>query len=68
MRAAQRLAVASDKVRTDCIEVSEFPDLAERYEVSGVPMAVFNDAHELVGAAPEEVFLKHVLEAGGQSH
>ena len=68
MRAAQRLAVASDKVKADCIEVSEFPDLAERYDISGVPKAVFNDGHELVGAAPEEIFLQHVLEAGGQAH
>jgi len=66
VRAAQRLALASDIVRADCIEATEFPELSRASRVRGVPKALFNGGHELVGAAPEETFLEHVLAAGGR--
>ena len=66
MRAAQRLAMAGDLVRTDCIEVTEFPELARKYQVRGVPKTLFNEREELLGAAPDEQFLEHLLAAGGR--
>ena len=64
MRAAQRLALESDHIRADSIDATEFPDLARKYRVSGVPKALFNEGLELLGAAGEDVFLRHAIEAG----
>jgi predicted DsbA family dithiol-disulfide isomerase len=48
------------------VEAMEFPALADRYGVVGVPKVVINEVYGFEGARPEEVFLQHVLEAAGQ--
>jgi len=58
------MAVESERVVADVVEVSEFPDLAERYSVSGVPKIVLNDEVELLGAHPEPALLEAVLQTG----
>ncbi len=65
MRLAQHMAVASKKVRADCIEAGEFPELAQRYRVMAVPKVVINDRVEFEGALPEPEFLQAVLRAVG---
>jgi predicted DsbA family dithiol-disulfide isomerase len=50
---ANRLAIASDLVRSDCVEANEFPDLATRYQVYGVPRTVVNETLHIEGAVPE---------------
>jgi predicted DsbA family dithiol-disulfide isomerase len=57
------MAVESDRVTGDVVEASEFPDLVQRYQVSGVPKTVINDRVEFVGSQPEGRFLDHVLRA-----
>ncbi len=57
------MAIESDRVTGDSVEASEFPDLVQRYQVSGVPKIVVNDRVEFVGAQPEGRFLDHVLRA-----
>jgi predicted DsbA family dithiol-disulfide isomerase len=42
--------------------VSEFIDMAQRYQVQGVPKTVVNDRIEMVGAVPEPRFMQQVLE------
>jgi predicted DsbA family dithiol-disulfide isomerase len=59
------MAVESARVTADVIEAQEFPDLARRYAVRGVPKIVINDAVEFVGALPESQFLAHVRAAVG---
>ena len=54
------MAVESKYVTADVIEATEFPDLARRYGVRGVPKIVINDTVEFVGAVPESQFLAHV--------
>ncbi len=44
------------------IEIQEFPNLADKYEVFSVPKTVMNDNGEVVGAVPEAVFLGKVME------
>jgi len=44
------------------IEATEFPDLARKYRVSGVPKTVIDETIEVLGAEPEDVFVGHVLE------
>jgi hypothetical protein len=57
------MAIESDRVIGDVVEASEFPELVQRYQVSGVPKTVVNDRVEFVGAQPEGRFLDHVLRA-----
>jgi hypothetical protein len=57
------MAVESAHVSADVIEAMEFPDLARRYAVRGVPKIVINDRVEFVGAQPESEFLNYLKEA-----
>ena len=63
MRLAQHMAIASDRVTATAIEATEFPDMAQAYQVSGVPKIVINDRVEFMGALPESQFLEAVLQA-----
>jgi predicted DsbA family dithiol-disulfide isomerase len=63
VRLAQHMAIASPRVRAECIEATEFPELAERYQVMGVPKIVINDKVGFEGAIPERDFLGAVLQA-----
>lgn len=65
MRLAHHLAVASEWIRADCVEATEFPDLAQRYRVMAVPKTVINDRVALEGALPEARVVDAVLEAAG---
>jgi hypothetical protein len=51
----------NDLIASDCVESTEFPDLAGRYQVSAVPKTVINEAAYLEGALPEEPFLDQIL-------
>ncbi len=64
-RLAHAMAQESSMVRADVVEAMEFPALADRYGVVGVPKVVINEAWSFEGARPEEDFLRYVLEAGG---
>lgn len=58
---AHKLAIESDMIKADVIETSEFPDLAMKYNVIGVPKIVINEKVEFVGAFNEDLFAEHVL-------
>ncbi len=58
---AHKLAVESDLVRADVINGSEFPYLAQKYAVMGVPKVIINEKIEFVGAFNEDLFAEHVL-------
>lgn len=57
------LAVASDKVKADMVEATEFPHLAVKYGVMGVPRSVINEEYHIEGAAPEPMVLDKIREA-----
>lgn len=57
------MAIESELVTADVIEVSEFQDLAEAYQVYAVPKTVINDRLEFEGAQPEESFFSAVTAA-----
>jgi len=63
VRLAQHMAVASNRVRAECIEATEFPEMAQRYQVMAVPKIVINDRVQFEGALPEPQFLAAVLQA-----
>jgi glutaredoxin-like protein len=59
---AHQLAVASPMVRADMVEATEFPQLAIKYQVMGVPRTVINETVHIEGAAPEPMVLDKVQE------
>jgi hypothetical protein len=50
-------------VTADSVEVTGYPDLAQKYRVSSVPKTVVGETVEFVGAGPESLLLKHVQQA-----
>lgn len=57
------MAVASPRLRADCIEATEFPALSRKYAVMAVPKIIINDRVQFEGALPERQFLDAVLRA-----
>jgi hypothetical protein len=58
---AHKMALASSMVTADAIEATEFPELSEKYRVSGVPHTVINQgAGNMIGAAPEEMLVEEI--------
>ena len=45
------------------VEVIEFPQLATKYSVMGVPKIVINDEIEFEGALPEDLFVAELMRA-----
>ncbi len=58
---AHKLAIESDMIKADVISTSEFPDLAMKYNVIGVPKVVINEKVDFVGAFNEDLFAENVL-------
>jgi len=58
---AHKLAIESDMIRADVIESSEFPTLAQKYSVIGVPKIIINEKIDFVGAFSEDLFAEHVV-------
>ena len=63
MRLAHRFAMENDLITADCIESTEFPDLAGQYRVYAVPKTVINEQASIEGALPEKFFLDGILKA-----
>jgi len=57
------MAFANANITAIAVEATEFPDLARKYRVSGVPKTVVNDEVEILGALPEEMFVEQALAA-----
>ena len=58
---AHKLAIESDMISADVIDAGEFPTLAQKYAVIGVPKIIINEKVEFVGAFNEDLFAEHVL-------
>lgn len=67
---AHEMAFANPKITAYAVEATEFPDLARRYQVTGVPKTVVNvsgesdgsaDAVEILGALPPDDFVSQAL-------
>jgi predicted DsbA family dithiol-disulfide isomerase len=57
------MAFASPHITALAVEATEFPDLARKYQVSGVPKTVVNDDVEILGALPQAAFVEQALSA-----
>ena len=63
---AHAMAMETEQVRADVVEVQEFPYLGQSYRVQAVPKTVINNTVEVLGAVSEQVLLQKVLTAVGR--
>ena len=61
MTLAHRMAVESPHIRATSIEATEFLDLSRKYRVTGVPKTIVNDTIEILGALPEDAFVRAIV-------
>lgn len=59
---AHQLAVANPNITAEMIESSEFPHLANKEQVMGVPKTIVDGGGSFEGALPEEAFVDKVVE------
>jgi glutaredoxin-like protein len=67
VRTAHRFAMASGYITADMVETSEFPHLAVKYDVQGVPHTVINEEFSIIGPHSEADFARGVLAAIGKA-
>src|SRR5258705_6153926 len=58
---AHRMAVEHPLISATCVEATEFMELTRQYRVTGGPKAIVNGRIEILGAVPEEAFVRTVL-------
>jgi len=63
VRLGHQFAFESPFIKSEMVEATEFPHLAQKYSVMGVPKTVINETTFIEGAVPEEAFLEHILKA-----
>jgi hypothetical protein len=59
------MAFESPQITAACVEATEFMELSRRYRVSGVPKTIVNGTGEILGALPEDAFVRAVV--GGEA-
>ena len=65
VRIAYGLAACSDQITTSVIQATEYPDLVQRYQVTGAPKTIVDNQVEILGVQPEDDFVRQVLRIGG---
>jgi predicted DsbA family dithiol-disulfide isomerase len=55
------MAFANPNITAYAVEATEFPDLTRRYQVTGVPKTIVNEEIEILGALPQDAFVKQAL-------
>jgi glutaredoxin-like protein len=63
---AHKFALASDFISADMIEINEYPHLAVKYNVQGVPNTIINEKVSVVGAVPEIDLVRGIMKALGK--
>lgn len=62
---AAKAGLACRHVKADIVNIHEFPHLAVKHQVSGVPMSVINGSVVVAGAVSERAFMDKMKEAVG---
>ncbi len=60
---ANQFALVNDNIQADMVEASQFPQLVQRYDVTGVPKTIINEVHSFEGALPAEAVYLEMLKA-----
>ena len=55
------MAFVNENITAFAVEATEFPDLARRYRVTGVPKTVVNEEVEILGGLPQDAFVSQAL-------
>ena len=53
----------SEWITADMVEATEFPHLANKYQVYGVPRTVINETFHIEGAVPEATLVNELMQA-----
>jgi predicted DsbA family dithiol-disulfide isomerase len=56
------MAFANPHITTSAVEATEFMELTRRYQVTGVPKTIVNETIEIMGALPEDMFVRAALQ------
>lgn len=59
-RIAHQFAIENENIRSDVIEMIEFPYLVQKYSVMSVPHIVINNDTSFTGAQPPEIFIQQI--------
>ena len=60
---AHRMAMESEWITADMVEATEFPHLANKYQVYGVPRTVINETIHIEGAVAEARLVNELMQA-----
>jgi glutaredoxin-like protein len=58
---AHKMAAENPNITATCVEATEFMDLSRQYRVTGVPKTVINGSIEILGAVPEDSFVRAAM-------
>ena len=56
------MAFVNPNITSHAIEAMEFMELSRKFRVTGVPKTIVNDTVEIMGALPEEMFVRAALQ------
>lgn len=56
------MAAANPHITAVAVEATEFMDLSRRFQVTGVPKTIVNDTVEIMGALPEDQYVRAALQ------
>ena len=56
------MAFLNEHITSVSIDATEFMDLSRRFRVTGVPKTIVNGTVEILGALPEEAFVRAALQ------
>ena len=59
------MALENPNITADAVEVNEYPHLAQRYRVMGVPKTMINGGEGIEGALPEPMLVEAVVAQAG---
>jgi glutaredoxin-like protein len=62
VRMAHKAAIENDNITADMVEATEFPHLAMRYDVKGVPRTIIGEDYPVEGAVSEKELVEKILE------
>ena len=56
------MAFVNPNITSHAIEAMEFMELSRKFRVTGVPKTIVNDTVEIMGALPEDMFVRAALQ------
>jgi glutaredoxin-like protein len=63
VRSAHKFAILNPSITADMVEMTEFPQMVQKYDVMGVPKTIINEDFSVEGAYPERAFSEYVKHA-----